>query len=234
VAPIAIGTNTDPYQAIEGRYQTTRQILELMLETRHPVTIVTKGAMIERDIDLLAALADQGLTRVGISVTSLDRTLSRRMEPRAPDPKRRLAVIHRLSDAGIPVRVMASPMIPGLSDHELEAILQAGRDHGATSASWNMLRLPHDTEALFKDWLTRHYPNHRDRVIGHMRDMYDGKLYDASFATRMRGRGVYAETIQMRFQVAMKRLGLAERVAKLRSDLFVSPRQPSAQGDLFD
>ena len=234
VAPIAIGTNTDPYQAIEGRYQTTRQILELMLETRHPVAIVTKGAMIERDIDLLAALAEQGLTRVGISVTSLDRTLSRRMEPRAPDPKRRLAVIHRLSDAGIPVRVMASPMIPGLSDHELEAILKAGRDHGATSASWIMLRLPHDTEALFKDWLTRHYPNHRDRVIGHMRDMYDGKLYDASFATRMRGRGVYAETIQMRFQVAMKRLGLAERVAKLRSDLFVSPRQPSAQGDLFD
>ena len=234
VAPIAIGTNTDPYQAIEGRYKTTRKILEVMLETRHPVAIVTKGAMIERDIDLLAALAKQGLTRVGISVTSLDRTLSRRMEPRAPDPKRRLAIIRRLSDAGIPVRVMASPMIPGLSDHELEAILQAGRDHGATSASWIMLRLPHDTGELFEDWLTRHYPNHRDRVMGHMRVMYDGKLYDASFATRMRGRGVYAETIQMRFKVAINRLGLAERVAKLRSDLFVAPRRPSAQGDLFD
>ena len=144
------------------------------------------------------------------------------MEPRAPDPKRRLAIIRRLSDAGIQVRVMASPMIPGLSDH------------GATSASWIMLRLPHDTGELFEDWLTRHYPNHRDRVMGHMRAMYDGKLYDASFTTRMRGRGVYAETIQMRFQVAMKRLGLAERVAKLRSDLFVAPRRPSAQGDLFD
>ncbi|MGB0569491.1 MAG: PA0069 family radical SAM protein [Paracoccaceae bacterium] len=234
VAPIAIGTNTDPYQAIEGRYQTTRQILEVMLETLHPVAIVTKGSMIERDIDLLASLAAQGLTRVGISVTSLDRTLSRRMEPRAPDPKRRLAVIQRLSDAGIPVRVMASPMIPGLSDHELEAIMQAGRDHGATSASWIMLRLPHDTGELFEDWLTRHYPNRLDRVMRHMRAMYDGKLYDASFATRMRGRGVYAETIQMRFQLAMKRLGLAERVAKLRSDLFVAPRRPSAQGDLFD
>ena len=201
-----------------------------MLETRHPIAIVTKGAMIERDIDLLAALAEQGLTRVGMSVTSLDHILSRRIEPRAPDPKRRLAVIQRLSDAGIRVRVM----IPGLSDHELEAILQAGRNHGATSASWIMLRLPRDTEALFEDWLTRHYPNRRDRVMGHMRAMYDGKLYDASFATRMRGRGVYAETIQMRFQVAMQRLGLAERVAKLRSNLFVSPRQPSAQGDLFD
>ena len=151
VAPIAIGTNTDPYQAIEGRYQTTRQILEVMLKTRHPVAIVTKGAMIERDIDLLAALAEQGFTRVGMSVTSLDHILSRRIEPRALDPKRRLAVIQRLSDDGIPVRVMASPMIPGLSDHELEAILQAGRDHGATLASWIMLRLPHDTGALFED-----------------------------------------------------------------------------------
>ena len=234
VAPIALGTNTDPYQAIEGRYQTSRQILELMLETRHPVAIVTKGTLIERDIDILASLAKQGLTRVGISVTSLERTLSRRMEPRAPDPKRRLAIIQRLSDAGIPVRVMASPMIPGLSDHELEAILQAGRDHGATSASWIMLRLPHDTGMLFDDWLSRHYPNRRDRVLGHMRAMYNGKLYDASFDTRMRGRGAYAETIQMRFSVAMKRLGLAERVAKLRTDLFHAPRCPSAQGDLFD
>ena len=234
VAPIALGTNTDPYQAIEGRYQTSRQILELMLETRHSVAIVTKGTLIERDIDILASLAKQGLTRVGISVTSLERTLSRRMEPRAPDPKRRLAIIQRLSDAGIPVRVMASPMIPGLSDHELEAILQAGRDHGATSASWIMLRLPHDIGMLLDDWLSRHYPNRRDRVLGHMRAMYDGKLYDASFDTRMRGRGAYAETIQMRFSVAMKRLGLAERVAKLRTDLFHAPRCPSAQGDLFD
>ena len=156
------------------------------------------------------------------------------MEPRAPDPKRRLAVMKRLSDAGIPVRVMASPMTPELSDHELEAILQVGRDHGATSASWIMLLLPHDTGALFEDWLTRHYPNCRDRVMDLMRAMYDGKLYDASLETRMRGRGVYAETIQIRFQVAMKRLGLAERVAKQRSDLFVAPRRPSAQGDLFD
>ena len=137
----------------------------------------------------------------------------------------------RLSDAGIPVRLIASPMIPRLSDHELEAILQVGRDHGTTSASWIMLRLPHDIGALFEDWLTCHYPNRRDRVMG---PMYDGKLYDASFETRMRGRGVYAETIQIRFQVAMKRLGLAERVAKQRSDLFVAPRRPSAQGDLFD
>ena len=143
------------------------------------------------------------------------------MEPRAPDPKRRLAVMKRLSDAGIPVRVMASPMTPELSDHELEAILQVGRDHGATSACWIMLRLPHDTGALFEDWLTRHYPNRRDRVMGLMRAMYDGKLYDASFETLMRGRGVYAEMIQIRFQVVMKRLGLAKRVAKLRSDLFL-------------
>jgi DNA repair photolyase len=126
-----------------------------------------------------------------------------------------------LSDAGIPVRVMASSMTPELSDHELEAILQVGRDHGATSAFWIMLRLPHDTGALFEDWLTRHYPNRRDRVMGLMRAMYDGKLYDASFETRMRGRGVYAEMIQIRFQVVMKRLGFAKRVAKLRSDLFL-------------
>lgn len=125
-------------------------------------------------------------------------------------------------------------MIPGLSDHELEAILQAGRDHGATSASWIMLRLPHDTGTLFEDWLRQHYPNRRDRVMGHMRAMYNGKLYDASFATRMRCRGVYSEMIQKRFQVALKRLGLAERLAKLRSDLFDAPFPPSAQGDLFD
>lgn len=233
VAPIAIGTNTDPYQAIEGRFQTTRQILELMRETQHPVAIVTKGAMIERDIDILSDLASNGLARVGVSVTSLDRTLSRRMEPRAPDPKRRLMIIQRLSDAGIPVRVMASPMIPGLSDHELEAILQAGRDHGATSASWIMLRLPHDTGELFDDWLMQHYPNKRDRILGHMRAMYDGKLYNPSFATRMRGKGEYAEILNQRFHIAIKRLGLAERVAKLRTDLFVPPHAPHAQMELF-
>lgn len=234
VAPIAIGTNTDPYQPIDHRYELTRAVLEVLHETKHPVAIVTKGAMIARDLDILADMARHNLVRVGVSVTTLDPDLSRKMEPRAPAPAARLRAMERLAAAGVPVRVMASPMIPALSDHELEAILSAGRDHGATSASWIMLRLPYDVASLFEHWLRDHFADRADRVLGHIRAMQGGKLYDANFGTRMRGSGPYADLIDNRFRVAVKRLGLATRVPKLCCDLFTPPRKASRQPDLFD
>ncbi len=234
VQPIAIGTNTDPYQPIDAQYRMTRAVLEVLRDTRHPVAIVTKGAMIARDLDILTDMARDNLVRVGISVTSLDPTLSRVMEPRAPSPATRLRAIKTLSDAGIPVRVMASPMIPALTDHELENILKAGRDHGAVSASWIMLRLPRDVADLFQDWLWKNFPNRAERVLGHVRDMHDGKLYDSDFGKRMRGSGPYADLVEQRFQVALKKLGLAHRVPKLNCNLFRPPRPMVRQLDLFD
>ena len=194
-APLAIGTNTDPYQPVERDRGIMRACLEVLRDFRHPVAIVTKGALIERDIDILSDMAAQGLVRVGISVTTLDERLSRRMEPRAPGPKRRLATIRRLVDAGIPVRVMASPMIPALTDPELEAILSAGAEAGATAASWIMLRLPLEVAPLWQEWLKSHYPDRAGRIMGHLRDMHGGEVYSAKWFTRMRGEGPYADLI---------------------------------------
>ena len=234
VRPIAIGTNTDPYQPIDHTYQITREVIEVLQRTKHPVAIVTKGALVTRDIDRLAQMAQDNLVRVGVSITTLDPKLSRLMEPRAPAPNVRLKTIERLAEAGIPVRVMASPMIPALTDHELERILAAGRDAGASSASWIMLRLPRDVADLFVDWLRRHFPHRAERVLGHIRDMHDGRLYDPQFGKRMRGSGPYAELVEQRFQVAIKKLGLAHRVPKLNCDLFQPPRKSSDQLDFFD
>lgn len=233
VAPIAIGTNTDPYQPIEKEHGIMRACLEVLEACGHPVAIVTKGALIERDIDILGRMARRGLVRVGISVTTLDAKLSRLMEPRVPAPARRLAVIRRLSEAGIPVRIMASPMVPALTDPELEDILSQGKSHGARTASWIMLRLPQEVSPIWQEWLSLHYPHRAARVMARLREMHGGKDYDARWGHRMRGEGPYAQIIASRFGVAIKRLGLKERAPAMRTDLFQPPQRPTAQLSLF-
>jgi len=233
VAPIAIGTNTDPYQPVEMDYGIMRELLEVLARFNHPVAIVTKGSLIERDMDLLAPMAAKGLVRVGISVTSLDRNLSRKLEPRVPAPQRRLAIIGRLSEAGIPVRAMISPMIPGLTDHELENIMRACRDAGAESASWIMLRLPREVSPLFQAWLKAHYPAKVEKVMGKLRDMHGGKEYSTDWHKRMRGNGPYAALLGARFRQTAARLGLDQDVTPLRCDLFEIPLQQGAQMALF-
>ncbi|UOA31852.1 hypothetical protein DSM110093_01627 [Sulfitobacter sp. DSM 110093] len=228
VAPIAIGTSTDPYQPIEKTHGIMRDCLEVLSDFNHPVAIVTKGSLIERDIDILSDMAKRGLAAVGISVTTLDARLSRLMEPRAPAPQRRLQVIRRLSEAGIPVRIMASPMVPALTDPELEAILAAGRDAGARHASWIMLRLPREVSPLVQEWLATHYPDRAERIMARLRDMHGGKEYDAGWHKRMRGEGPYAQMVAQRFNLAVKRLGLTRAGVPLRCDLF---RPPSEKGD---
>ncbi|WP_300550835.1 PA0069 family radical SAM protein [Roseovarius sp.] len=231
--PIAIGTNTDPYQPIEQEQAITRACLEVLRRFRHPVAIVTKGTLIERDLDILADMAGQGLVRVGISVTSLDADLARRLEPRAPSPKRRLATIRALSDAGVPVRLMTSPIIPGLTDHEIEALLAAGQEAGADAASWIMLRLPLEVAPLFQEWLQAHYPDRVNRVMNRVREMHGGKDYEAEWGRRMRGTGVYARLIARRFEAAAARLGLSGDRPGLRLDLFERPFEKGAQMSLF-
>ncbi|MCX7559622.1 PA0069 family radical SAM protein [Sulfitobacter sp. F26204] len=233
VAPIAIGTNTDPYQPIEKEHGIMRGCLEVLADAGHPVAIVTKGSLIERDIDILGPMARRGLVRVGISVTTLDPELCRLMEPRAPAPQRRMVMIRRLAEAGIPVRVMASPMIPALTDPELEAILAAGRKAGARFASWIMLRLPREVSPLVQEWLARHYPDRADRIMARLREMHGGKPYDARWHRRMRGEGPYAEIIAQRFNLAVKRLRLDREAPPMRCDLFRPPKVQGAQLSLF-
>ncbi len=230
---LAIGTNTDPYQPIERDRQIMRAVLEVLRDHRHPVAIVTKGALVERDLDLLAEMAAQGLAQVGISVTTLDPGLSRAMEPRAPAPARRLETIRALSAAGVPVRVMVAPVVPALTDPELEAILAASAEAGARAASWIMLRLPFEVAGLFRDWLAEHYPERADRVMARVREMHGGKDYSADWGKRMRGEGHYARLVAARFDVAVKRLGLATGLPELRTDLFAVPPKPGDQLELF-
>jgi DNA repair photolyase len=218
VAPIAIGTNTDPYQPIEKEHEIMRACLQVLSDAGHPVAIVTKGALIERDIDILSDMARRGLVRVGISVTTLDAKLSRLMEPRAPAPKRRLKMIERLARAGIPVRIMASPMIPALTDPELEAILEAGREA---------------VSPLVQEGLAEHYPDRAGRIMARLREMHGGKEYDASWHKRMRGEGPYADMVAQRFAVAIKRMGLGTSAPPMRCDLFRAPVMPGAQMSLF-
>ena len=233
VAPMAIGTNTDPYQPIEKKHEIMRACLQVLSDAGHPVAIVTKGSLIERDIDILADMAKRGLVRVGISVTTLDARLSRLMEPRAPSPQRRLKMIRTLASAGIPVRIMASPMIPALTDPEMETILQLGRDAGARHASWIMLRLPREVSPLVQDWLATHYPDRAERIMSRLREMHGGKAYDATWHRRMRGTGPYADMVAQRFKVAVKRLGLGTKAPPMRCDLFRAPREVTAQMSLF-
>jgi DNA repair photolyase len=233
VAPIAMGTNTDPYQPVERDRGIMRACLAVLRDFRHPVAVTTKGALVERDIDILAEMAAQGLARVGISVTTLDPDLSRRMEPRAPRPERRLATIRRLTGAGVPVRLMVSPLVPALTDHELESILEAGAEAGADAASWIMLRLPLEVAQLWQDWLAEHYPDRAGRVMGHLRAMHGGKDYSPQWHRRMRGEGAYAQIVARRFDRAARALGLDRPTASLRTDLFAPPPQIGDQLSLF-
>ncbi len=233
VAPIAIGTNTDPYQPAEREYRVMREVLEVLRDFRHPVLITTKGALIERDLDILSEMAAMGLVRVGISVTTLDDDLSRRMEPRVPRPARRIATIKALTAAGVPVRVQVSPVIPALTDHETEAILEAARDAGARLASSITLRLPMEVAGLFRDWLVQEYPDRAARIIGRVRELHGGRDYDPAFGRRMVGEGVWAELHRQRFALALKRLGLQRQGASLRLDLFRPPARKGDQLSLF-
>jgi len=220
---IAIGTNTDPYQPIEKKYRIMRQVLKTLLDFQHPVSIVTKGTLIERDVDILGALGQAGLVQVGISVTTLDAKLSRSMEPRVPAPARRLETIRKLTDAGCPVRVMVAPVIPGLTDHELEQILAAAAAAGARLAEWIMLRLPQEVSPLFQEWLAETRSDRAGKVMARVREMHGGQDYDARWGHRMRGEGHHAGMIARRFELAVRRYGLRRKASKLRTDLFRVP-----------
>jgi len=231
-APIAMGTNTDPYQPIEREYKITRQILEVLYECKHPVTIVTKSSLIERDIDILAPMAAQGLAHAGISVTTLDRHLARHLEPRAAAPQRRIETIKRLAEAGIPTTVMTAPIIPALNDSEMETIMETARQAGARSAGYVLLRLPLELVGLFEEWLQLHAPLKAAHVMSIVRQSRGGKEYDSTFHQRMRGQGLFAEMLAQRFKLAVKRLELQDR-SRLDTTLFQPPRKRGPQMELF-
>jgi DNA repair photolyase len=226
---IAIGTNTDPYQPIEKQYRIMREILEVLEARNHPVGIVTKSALVMRDIDILSRMAEKGLAKVALSVTTLDRMLARTMEPRAATPARRLEAIRQLSDAGIPTSVMVAPIIPGLTDPEIERILDSARNAGAREAGYVILRLPLEVSPIFKDWLLRHYPDRYRHVMSLVRSMRDGKDYDSEWGKRMKGSGPYAWQIGRRFEIAARRLGLNVEKTPLRTDLFVAAEKRHEQ-----
>jgi DNA repair photolyase len=226
---IAIGTNTDPYQPIEKQYRIMREVLEVLEARNHPVGIVTKSALVMRDIDILSRMAEKGLAKVALSVTTLDRMLARTMEPRAATPTRRLEAIRQLSDAGIPTSVMVAPIIPGLTDPEIERILDSARNAGAREAGYVILRLPLEVSPIFKDWLLRHYPDRYRHVMSLVRSMRDGKDYDSEWGKRMKGSGPYAWQIGRRFEIAARRLGLNVEKTPLRTDLFVAAEKRHEQ-----
>lgn len=232
-ASLAIGTNTDPYQPIEKRYRITRQILQVMLETRHPVVITTKSNRVVEDIDLLAQLAAQQLTAVAISVTSLDPQTARLLEPRAPTPARRLEAVQALSAAGIYVHVNIAPVVPGITDHEIEAIVAAAADRGATSISFIPMRLPHEVAPLFEQWLENHYPDRKAKVMNIVRQIRGGKRNDPGFHSRMRGQGPWADLIRTRIGIASRKAGVGKAKLKLRTDLFRRPLIKGSQMELF-
>lgn len=230
---IAIGTNTDPYQPVEREWRIMREILEVLEAHDHPVGIVTKSALVMRDIDILARMAEKGLAKVALSITTLDRKLARTMEPRAATPPRRLEAMRALSDAGIPVSVMVAPVIPALNDQEVERILESAHTAGAREAGYIILRLPLEVAPVFKDWLLRHYPDRYRHVMALIRSMRGGKDYDAEWGKRMKGTGPYAWQIGRRFEIAAKRLGLNAEKRRLRTDLFKASRGPGEQLQLF-
>ncbi|GHA89824.1 PA0069 family radical SAM protein [Modicisalibacter luteus] len=229
--PINMAGNTDCYQPLEAERCTTRALLELLLECRHPVTLVTKSALILRDLDLLSALAQRRLVRVFISLTTLDNDLKRTLEPRTASPSARLKTLRALNQAGVPVGALIAPVIPGLNDHEMERLLQAGKDAGAKTAAWALLRLPHEVAPLFEEWLNIHYPERADKVMSLIRQCRGGSSYDARFGQRMRGQGVFADMLRQRFDATSRRLGMEGRAAMgLDCHAF---RPPNRQADLF-
>lgn len=230
---IAIGTNTDPYQPIEKQWRIMREILEVLEAHNHPVGIVTKSALVTRDIDILSRMAEKNLVKVALSVTTLDRKLARMMEPRAATPPKRLEAMRLLADAGIPVSLMMGPVVPALNDQEIERILESGYEAGAREAGFVILRLPLEVAPIFKDWLLRNYPDRYRHVMALVRSMRDGKDYDAEWGKRMRGTGPYAWQIARRFEIAAKRLGMNLERRRLRKDLFKAPNPKGEQLLLF-
>jgi DNA repair photolyase len=233
VKTLAIGTNTDPYQPVEKKYRIMREILEVLDAASHPVTIVTKSALVMRDIDILSRMAERGLAKVAVSVTTMDRGLARAMEPRASTTSRRLEALRALSEAGVPTSVLVAPVVPGLTDHEMERILDAAAAQGVKEARYILLRLPLEVAPLFKEWLLRNYPDRYKHVMSLLRSMRGGKDYDAEFGKRMTGAGPYAWQIGRRFELAAKRHGLNIERKRLRSDLFAAPQLAGAQLNLF-
>ncbi|MFC3226526.1 PA0069 family radical SAM protein [Marinibaculum pumilum] len=229
---MAMGTNTDPYQPVEREMRLTRSILEVLARFRHPLGIVTKSALVTRDIDLLAEMARQDLVKVYLSVTTLDRGLARTMEPRAATPPRRLEAIAALAQAGVPVGVMVAPTIPGLTDHEMEAILKAAREAGADEAGYIALRLPLEIKDLWAEWLAENRPNHARRVMTLLRQMRGGRDYDATFGSRMTGTGPIAQALARRFELAKARLGFREVPRRLDTGRFRPPPQADRSGQL--
>ncbi|HHQ4672879.1 TPA: PA0069 family radical SAM protein [Aeromonas veronii] len=220
---IFIGANTDPYQPIEQRYRLTRQLLEVMLAHRHPVGLITKSAMILRDLDLLTELAREGLCQVMVSVTTLNETLRRQLEPRASTGAGRLKVIEKLANAGVQVGVLAAPMIPRLNEPELEQIIKSAAEAGASCADYILLRLPHELAPLFDDWLDTHYPGQKEAILNQLRASRGGGLNSTAFGTRMRGEGHFADLLAQRFRLISKRLDLGKRHIQLRLDGFIRP-----------
>jgi DNA repair photolyase len=233
--PIALGINTDGYQPLEKRLEVTRGILAVLTRCRHPVTIVTKSALIVRDLDLLTDLAKDQLVSVMVSVTSLTNDIKRTLEPRTASPQARLRVIQQLSEAGVPVGVLVAPVIPAITDHEMEDILAAAKQAGANRAGYVLLRLPHELKIIFREWLAEHYPDRAKHVMSLINQSRGGKDYDSQFGTRMRGTGPYAELLRTRFDLAKRKLGFAgaEQRYELDTSLFRPPKQATPQLDLF-
>ena len=232
VSPIALGVNTDAYQPCERDLKITRQCLEVLHECDHPLGIITKSSLIERDIDLLKPMAEKNLIAAAVTVTTLDHSISRTLEPRAASPTRRLQTIEKLGQAGIPVLVSVAPVIPFVTEQELEKVMRAAADAGATAAGYTVLRLPWEVNPLFQQWLQTHFPERAQRVMNRIRDMRGGKDYDANFATRMRGEGLWADMIRQRFAKGLKRYGLGKsgRFGQLDCSLFRKPLTiPTAQ-----
>ncbi|NVD98687.1 PA0069 family radical SAM protein [Massilia sp. BJB1822] len=231
--PIALGVNTDAYQPCERDYKLTRRVLEVLQECEHPVGLITKSALIERDIDILGAMAQKNLAAASITITTLDPKIARTLEPRAAAPARRLRTIKTLSEAGIPVGVSIAPIIPFVTEPDIERVLEAARDAGAIMGSYIVLRLPWEVNPLFQQWLEAHFPDRAQRVMNRIRDMRGGKDYDANFATRMKGEGVWADLIHQRIEKTLARLGMigrGTRYKQLDRTLFKRPRQIPASG----
>lgn len=230
--PIAFGTNTDPYQPIEAQWRITRACIEVLAETDHPLTITTKSDRVVRDIDLIAPMAAKGLAMVALSVTSLDGRIARTIEPRAPHPERRLTAARRLADAGVPVVISVAPVIPAITDHEIEHIVERAAESGARTVAFLPVRLPHEVAPLFRAWLDEHFPDRAAKVMATIQSIRGGRDNDPNFHTRMRGQGPWADLIRSRFLIAMRKHALQRERVTVRTDLFHPPR--GAQGNLFE
>ena len=234
--PIMLGANTDPYQPAENKLKISRNILEVLSKYNHPVAIITKSSLIERDIDILSDMAKRHLAKVAVTITTLSINLKQILEPRASSPKARLNIIHKFSQAGIPVRIMAAPMIPMINDIELEKILKSAQEAGALYAGYTLIRLPYEVKDLFKEWLAQHFPERANHVMSLIKQMSGGKEYDATFGKRMRGEGEFANLLATRFRLACKRFKLnLHRSFQFDTKNFIRPKiNDSKQMDLFE